>query len=244
MLRAMLRLGLLSGLAGALLLAQSPARAGGIIDAAGDFRPNDPNDPNSYKGPQNGALDVVSANVILDLVHQTVTFTATMAGPVSSLVGPNNSNLGTYIWGINHGYGNLNFAAIGFGGVLFDAVLTVNPNGTAVYRGANAPAGSVTVSGNTITAVVTTAFIAPPPAPASPLGPLLDITQWGYNLWPRSTIDANGNAIAGNAQISDFAPNNSTFRAEIATPEPSTFALAGLGLLGAAGARIRARRRA
>ncbi len=244
MLRAMLRLGLLSGFAGALLLAHSPAHAGPIIDPAGDFRARNAADANAYRGLENGALDILSANVILDLFHQTVTFTATTNGQVASLVGAGNSNLGTYIWGINHGYATNNFAAIGAAGVVFDAVLTINPNGTASYRGTNAPAGSVTISGSTITGVFSTAFIAPPPPPASPNGPLLDITQWGYNLWPRSLVDLQGAALAGNAAISDFAPDNSTFRAELATPEPSTFALAGLGLLGAAGARIRARRRA
>ena len=205
-----------------------------IFDPAGDLRTFDPNNPNSYAGPANSALDVLSAQVILDSVTQTLTFMQTMNGPLSSLVDPiSGANLGSMSWGINHGYGNNNFAAIGLPGVVFDAVLTLNPNGTAAYRGAQAPAGSVTVSGNTLTAVLPISFLAPPPAPANATGPLLPVELWAYNLWPRSNIRADGTVLGfGNAQIADFAPDNATFTAT-AVPEPSTLLLLSSGVVAA-----------
>src|SRR5262249_10295199 len=113
---------------------------GPVTDPGGDLRQFNPNDPSSYAGPPNPGLDVLSANVILDPVRGPLTFTSTMAGPISGLINPNTgANLGNFSWGINHGYGNNDFAAIGLPGVIFDAVLTLNPNGTGSYRGAQAP---------------------------------------------------------------------------------------------------------
>jgi hypothetical protein len=213
-----------------------------IIDPAGDLRTFDPANPNSYAGPANPALDVLSAQVILDSVTQTLTFTSTMGGPLSSLINPvTGANLGFMAWGINHGYGNLNFASIGLPGVVFDAVLSLNPDGTGTYRGSQTPAGAITVSGNTLTAVLPIAFLAPPPAPANAQGPLLAVELWAYNLWPRSAIRADGTPLGfGNAQISDFAPDATTFTAT-AVPEPTTLVLLASGLVAA---RIARRRRA
>jgi hypothetical protein len=223
---------ILALLIGAFLLTNTIVQAGPITDPAGDFRQFDPNDPNSYAGPDNPALDVLSANVILDLAHGTLTFTSTMSGPISGLLDPNTgANLGSYSWGINHGYSNNNFAAIGLSGVIFDAVLTLNPNGTATYRGASAPAGSVTVSGDTITAVLPISFVAPPPPPANPPGSLLPVEDWQYNLWPRSSIKPDGSPLGfGNDQIADFAPDNSDFTAQ-GVPEPSSLAMLGTSIL-------------
>lgn len=180
--------------------------------------------------------------MILDSVTQTLTFTSTMGGPLSSLVDPvTNANLGTMAWGINHGYGNNNFASIGLPGVVFDAVLSLNPNGTGTYRGSATPAGAISVSGNTLTAVLPIAFLAPPPPPANAQGPLLAVELWAYNLWPRSNIRSDGTPLGfGNAQIADFAPDGTTFQAT-AVPEPSTMLLLASGL---AAARIARRRRA
>jgi hypothetical protein len=148
-------------------LLATTAQAGPITDPANDFRAFDPSNPNSFAGPKNPGLDVLSANVILDLNLQTLTFTSTMAGPISGLVDPNTgANLGSFSWGINHGYGSNNFADIGLPNVLFDAVLTLNPNGTGSYRGSAAPAGSVVASGNILTGVLPISFLGPPPQPA------------------------------------------------------------------------------
>lgn len=216
------------------LLTSTIVQAGPIVDPANDLRKFDPNDANSYAGPPNPGLDVLTANVILDPVHSTLTFTSTMAGPISGLLDPNTgANLGSFSWGINHGYGNLNFASINLPGVIFDAVLTLNPNGTATYRGASAPAGSVTASGNTLTAVLPIAFVAPPPQPANAQGPLLPVEEWQYNLWPRSTIKVDGTPLGfGNFQIADFAPDATDFAAQI-VPEPSSAAMLGTSILAA-----------
>jgi len=216
-------------------LLPSPAHAAGpISDPANDFRVFNSGDPNSYAGPHNPGLDVLSANVILNLNTQTLTFTSTMAGPISGLIDPNTSaNLGSFSWGINHGYGNNNFASIGLPNVLFDAVLTLNPDGTGNYRGSAAPAGSIVASGNVLTAVLPISFLGPPPQPGNAIGPLLPVTGWTYNLWPRSNVRTDGSPLGfGNAQIADFAPDAEDFAATT-IPEPPSAILLGIGLLAA-----------
>jgi hypothetical protein len=216
-----------------LIALSATAHAESIIDPQGDFRVFDPLNPNSYAGPNNPGLDVLSANVILNLNNQTITITSTMAGPISGLLDPiTGGNLGSFSWGINHGYGNLNFADIGLPNVLFDAVLTLNPNGTGAYRGSQAPAGSVVASGNTLTATLPVSFLGPPPQPAGAIGPLLPVFDWTYNLWPRSSFKTDGTALGfGNAQIADFAPDTVDFAATV-VPEPSSAVLLVFGLLG------------
>src|SRR4051812_47409151 len=141
------------------LFTATAVQAGPITDPLGDLRTFNAAVPGSYAGPPNPGLDVLSANVLLDLVANTLTFSQTMAGPISGLVDPGTgANLGSFSWGINHGYGNNNFSQIGLPNVLFDAVLTVNPNGTGTYRGSAAPAGSITSAGNSITAVLPISF--------------------------------------------------------------------------------------
>jgi len=115
--------------------------------------------------------------------------------------------------------------------VLFDAVLTLNPNGTGTYRGSATPTGSVVASGNTLTAVLPITFLGPPPQPANAIGPLLPVTEWTYNLWPRSSIRTDGTPLGfGNAQIADFAPDTDDFAASV-VPEPSSAILLSIGLL-------------
>jgi len=220
---------------GAVVVARPDLQAAPILDPAGDLRTFDPANPNSYAGPATPSLDVLSAEVFLDLITGTLTFTSTMAGPIAALVDSGTgANLGSFSWGINHGYANNNFAAIGLPGVVFDAVLTVNPNGTGAYRGAATPAGAITVSGNTLTAVLPIGFLAPPPQPANAQGPLLPIELWAYNLWPRSNVRPDGTIIPfSNAQIADFAPDATTFQATT-VPEPSSMVLLASGLLAAA----------
>lgn len=233
MLRLLGRLTLLGLVLGAPSQFASTSRAGAIIDPTGDFLA-------TYTGPKTGALDIVSANVIYDPAHGTITLTSTSAGPISALLGTTNPNLGNFIWGINHGAAtNAPFSGIGAPGVIFDAAVTLFPNGTATYRGNAAPAGSVTISGNTITGVFSVAFLASAtPATAKP------VEQWTYNVWPRGLFQPDGiTAIpGGNGQISDFAPNNAMFLAQVAAPEPSGIVLAGLGLAGAGLVQLRRRK--
>src|SRR4051794_27296042 len=88
MTRTSRRLRFLALIIGAGLAANTALRAGPVMDPANDFRQFDPNVASSYAGPPNPGLDVLSANVILDLSRDTLTFTSTMAGPISGLIDP------------------------------------------------------------------------------------------------------------------------------------------------------------
>lgn len=191
--------GLLFALASASLSSQATT----ITDAAGDFLP-------TYTGPKNGDLDVLSITVTTN--GTAFTLTALMAGAIGTTTG------GRYIWGVNRGTGTAGFASIGLDQVLFDTVIALNNDGTGTVNLLNGSpatalaAGAVTISGNTISAII--------PYTLLPTRGLV-FENYGFNLWPRSPG-------AGNAFLSDFAPNNGT----IATPEPATLLLMGLGLAG------------
>src|SRR3954447_9346188 len=98
------RLRILALIIGAGLGLNTALQAGPVLDPANDLRQFDPNVRSSYAGPPNPGLDVLSANVIFDPSQNTLTFTSTMAGPISGLIDPSTgANLGTFSWGINHG---------------------------------------------------------------------------------------------------------------------------------------------
>jgi hypothetical protein len=192
-------------LAASLLLAAG-ARAQ-ISDPAGDILA-------TFAGPPNATdLDVLGASVTF--TGSEFVFTGTMNGPIGSTTG------GFYVWGVDRGAGTPRFGAFR-PGVLFDSVVVLQTGATPSTVTALVPAppvatplppGSVTFSGNTIEGRVPLALL-----PSLGFAP----DQYTWNLWPRFA------GATGNAQISDFAPDNSN--ALIATiPEPSSLALAGVG---------------
>ncbi|KQW51361.1 MULTISPECIES: PEP-CTERM sorting domain-containing protein [unclassified Roseateles] len=184
-----------------------------IDDAQGDFLA-------TFGGSSASTdLDVLSASVTYAPGTDLFTLTATMDGVIGSTA------TGLYVWGVNRGAGTAGFAGIGINGVRFDRVIILRPDGTGTIGGVGAlPAGSVTLSGKTITATVSGSLL-----PSTGFANKFDYT---WNLWPRDS------AFAGTAAISDFAPNNANFTTS-PVPEPATFAtlLGGLGLVAFLGRR-------
>src|SRR5262249_44059233 len=134
----------------------------------------------------------------------------------------------TYVLGINRGLSTGNFSAVGLAGVTFDSVLTVT--GAGVLGGRDlvtnaAISAPFQISGSNITAIIPLSLL-----PA--VGGFTSADQFLWNFWTRGSL--NGVAVAGNAGLADFAPNNSD---AIVTPVPAAlplFASGGalLGLLG------------
>lgn len=205
---------------GLALAGAGPATAAFVVDPVGDFLP-------SYTGPRPAPdLDVVGSEVTYD--GHTFRFYAELAGAVGTTPG------GFYAWGLDRGQGAPLFAGLGLPGVQFDSVLAARPDGTGAFvdliSGATTPlaAGAVTVSGNTITAVL-------PASAAVSRGLAPDRYTW--NLWPR--LAAGGGAGGGgNQPIPDFAPDNSNALVT-AVPVPASAGLLALGGLTAAGLRRR-----
>lgn len=202
----------------ALVTACGAAQA--VTDPTNDFIP-------SYGGSHDGDLDVVSSVVTYDAGSDTFNFSATLAAPVGTTASA------FYVWGVDRGQGTQRFntgpTPIG-AGVSFDSVVIFRLDGSATVALLAGPAGGgslpgdVTFSGNTLSGDI-----------AGSLLPSLGLAKADYtwNLWPRD------GSVAGNAAISDFAPDASN-AAVTSVPEPAGIALtgAGLGLL-ALGSRRR-----
>jgi len=202
---------------GALLVAPALSHAlEGITDNAGDFLP-------TFAGSStSGDLDVLSASVLYDPGRDLFKLSSTMNGAIGS------TSTGFFVWGVNRGAGTAGFASNGITGVLFDRVVLLRPNGISSVAGVgDLPAGSVTISGNTISAVISGSLLA---------SSGFDKLDYTWNLWPRD------GAFSGFAAISDFAPDNANFASAVGVvPEPQTYALmlAGLGIVVALARRRR-----
>lgn len=188
-------------------------------DAAGVFLP-------TYLGPQNADVDIISSQAFFDGTR--LAFTATMRGAIGTTPGAN------YVFGLNRGAGTSNFANIGNPNVVFDATVLLRPGVGALVTGSLIP-DFFYVNGNTISAVVPINFL-----PSLGLEP----EDWKWSLWSR------GLAPNGTQSIADFGPDNSTVSLTLGeipdsvfvTPEPASFAMVGIGMLGVlAAARRRTR---
>ena len=199
--------------AAGLVAAPRLAAAQPSSDPAGDFLP-------TFAGPRGGDLDVLAADFTFD-------------GSIFRLFSRSAAAVGTtagsrFVWGVNTGTGTAGFPTIA-PGVLFNRVIVYTPGGPG--NGLNIAGASAEVNGAELTILI----------PASLLGSTgFAFGQYTANLWPRASNTAAGVPITGDAQISDFAPNNSNI-VVTTTPEPGTAALLlpALGLAAAAAARRR-----
>jgi len=225
--KAVNRIHSLCGAIAVALVLACPAGAAVIHDPANDFLP-------TYPGAHGGDLDVTSVHVTFD-------------GTNFVLDSVLNGNVGTtptgfYVWGVNRGAGTSRFGIISANGhtydasaVLFDSVITLRPNGASAVNelvgGVShpLPASNVSFHDNELMAIIPASFL---PSKG------FTFEQYGFNLWPRDSA-----VPAGNAQISDFAPNNAMFVASV-VPEPSSLALFALGGIVAWGGTRRSMRRA
>ena len=210
-------------IAAIIAFAAMPADATARTDATGDFL-------TTYTGPRTGDLDVTSVDARRS--GDTVTLTADMAGALGTTAGA------AYVWGINRGAGVEpfpNFDPPTGQGVFFDAYVIVSANGTGtltnLLTGASQaldPA-SIRISGSELTVSLAAGLL---PSEGFAFGDYL------YNFWPRFAPE--GVVPNNNRQISDFAPDGSSFAA--AVPEPAAWAmmLAGFGAIGGA---MRSRRK-
>jgi hypothetical protein len=143
-----------------------------------------------------------------------VVLSGTHAGLVGTTPGA------AYVWGIDRGAGTEPFPTLDpptGEGVAFDAVMVLLPDGTGSFidlAGGAPPQpldpASISISGPTISVTLPSSLL---PSQG------LDFADYGYNLWPRFAPD--GVDPGDNTQVSDFAPDASTFVARPnEPPEP------------------------
>ncbi|OAN62213.1 PEPxxWA-CTERM sorting domain-containing protein [Sphingomonas sp. TDK1] len=201
-----------TALASLVIAAPALAQSRTVTDATGDFL-------SGYTGPKLADLDVTSFSVSYDSAAKMFTLGTTFAGGITP------GTPGFYVYGVNTGKGAIRpFGGIGQGNVIFDQAIIVQKDGTGSIGGTALDSNWVAIAGNILTVKVPLSLL-----PSTGFSP----THYGFNLWPRT-------GFGGNAQISDFAPENATLAA--AVPEPASWAMLMLGA-GAAGGMLRYRRR-
>ena len=174
---------LLASCAAALGLAATPAYAGFVTDAQGDWAPG-------YTGQKLSDLDVKSFAVGYDSGTSIFHIAGTMWGTITP------GTEGFYVVGIDTGTGvNHPFGALGQPNVTFNTVFTVQKDGTGAL-GANSLTPFITITGDT--------FRVDLPLSLIPASTGFDPMHYGFNLWPRGL---------GTQAVSDFAPENSTLNA-------------------------------
>lgn len=182
-----------------------------VTDPANDFLP-------SYIGPKNGDMDALSSEVTFNPANDTFTFTGTVNAPVGT------TQNAAWVWGLDRGKGTERFLPAFGAGVKFDSVVALFANQTGSFIDLVAgtpptslPAGSVHVSGNTISATVPLSML-----PSEGFG----AQGYTWNFWPEAIL-------AQPSYVSDFAPDARNAALTV-VPEPSSLALlvAGTALVG------------
>jgi hypothetical protein len=201
---------------GCLTCGSGLAGAATVNDGPGGFIP-------SFTGTQSPDIDILSAS--LNLSGTNLLFSATLNGTIG-----NSAN--TYVLGIDRGLSTRNFLAVGLPGVTFDSVLTVT--GAGILGGtdfvtATGVSAAFQISGSNITAIIPLSILPV-------VGSFASADQFLWNFWTRGSL--GGIAVAGNAGLADFAPDNSD---ATVTPLPAALPLfaSGGGLLGFLGWRRR-----
>jgi hypothetical protein len=118
--------------------------------------------------------------------------------------------------------------------VAFDAVLLLNPNGNATVNLFGLGGGCHDPDGH-CTGGRWRHHLSHPGRVLVPVAGSSSFDRYTWNMWPRF-------GAGNNAQISDFAPNEAAgapdaANAPVSIPEPSTLAIAALGLAALAGRR-------
>lgn len=127
------------------------------------------------------------------------------AGPIGTTEGA------AYVWGIDRGAGTELFPTLAppaGEGVTFSAVAILLPDGTGTFLDL-VTGGATVLDPSSIRIAGSTVSVSLSLLPSQGF----EVEDFGYNLWPRYAPD--GVNSLDNTQISDFAPDASTFTARL-----------------------------